>query len=70
MNAQERAALALWLVSQRPMTTRSLATRLEISREGARVLMIKISRTVPVYFDEAGGVWRMCAREEVDDEQL
>ena len=56
--AQERAALAVWLLMQQPMTTRDLAGRLGVSVEGARVMLIKISRVVPIHWHE--GLWQVC----------
>ena len=63
MNAQERAALALWLLQQQPMTTRQMAERLGMTYEGARCLLITISRTTPIYRDDDDHLWRL-----VDDE--
>ena len=68
MGCQERAALALWLVMQRPQTTGSLAQRLGMTREGARVMLGKLARTVPIYFDEDQAAWRLCREKEGQDE--
>lgn len=61
MGAQERAALALWLVSRRPMSTAAIARRLGMGRDGARVMLAKISRVVPLYYDDETGAWVLCS---------
>ena len=55
--AQERAALALWLLMQSPMTTRQVAEKVGLKHESAREMLCRISRVVPLYFD--GRVWRV-----------
>jgi len=54
----ERVALAMWLLMQQPMTTRNLALRLGMSIEGARVMLTKMSRVVPIHWHE--GRWQVC----------
>lgn len=56
--SQERAALALWLLMQTPMTTTELATRLEMSSDGMRILLWKLTRVVPIFYHE--GQWQVC----------
>lgn len=56
LTAQERAALAVWLIWQRPQTTASIARRLKMTCEGARVMLVKISRVVPIY--NHNGLWQ------------
>jgi len=51
LTAQERAALALWLLLQYPMTTRELAERVELSMRGTRHLLSKLSRVVPLCYE-------------------
>ena len=68
MQSQERAALALWLLQQAPMTTAEMAERLEMSWNGARALLIKISRTTPIYRDDESHTWRVL-REGTEGEQ-
>lgn len=62
MAAHERAALALWLLLQAPLTTQVLAQRLGLTYDGTRYLLNNISRSVPLYQDE--GVWRIL---KIDD---
>lgn len=57
MSAQERAALAYHFLLQAPMTTRDLADRLNMSRQGAWALLTTISRVVAIYYDD--GQWRL-----------
>lgn len=58
LSAQERAALALWLVMQEPLGNPELADRLGMTADGARVMMCKISRVVPICYVEHA--WRIC----------
>ena len=51
LTAQERAALALWLLQQKPMTTRQVAERVDLSMDGARCMLKRISRVVPVVYE-------------------
>lgn len=55
MVATERAGLALWLLLQEPMSTAEAAERCGLSYEGARQLLTKLSRVVPIYRE--GGKW-------------
>jgi len=48
----------MWLLMQQPMTTRNLALRLGMSIEGARVMLTKMSRVVPIHWHE--GRWQVC----------
>jgi hypothetical protein len=59
MVALERAALvAMWLLADgQCLTTREIANRLNMTRDGARYILKAISRKVPVYCDERGR-WR------------
>ena len=59
MTSQERAALALWLILQRPHTTATLAHRLGLSCEGARVMLFQISRVVPIFYTKQDGFWKI-----------
>ena len=58
MTAQERAALAIWLIAQQPQTTAAIAQRMGMTLEGARVMLMKISRTVPIFHNN--GFWQIC----------
>ena len=67
MNAQERAALAMWLLMQRPHTTAGIARRLGLSVSGTNKLLARISRVVPIYVgirpgttDKREKAWRIC----------
>jgi predicted DNA-binding transcriptional regulator YafY len=54
----ERIARAVWLLASGESTTvRHLAERLEITPRGARSMLEKISRVIPLVDD--GGVWRL-----------
>lgn len=64
LSAQERAGLVVWLLAQRPMTTAAVAGRVGLSHAGARVLLAKLSRVVPIYYDRAGNAWRFCPADE------
>ncbi len=57
---QERSAMALWLLLQQPMSTRKLADRLGLQIRSCRVMLIKIARYLPIYYDEQERVWRIC----------
>lgn len=58
LTAQERAALAAYLVLQRPQTTAAVALRCGLEHDGAWRMLCKISRVLPIYFDR--GAWRVC----------
>ena len=62
MSAQERSALALWLLMQRPMTTKEVADWLNVSPRGARRLLCAIGRVVPVY--KVNHIWYICGKTE------
>jgi hypothetical protein len=57
LTAQERAALALWLLMQGPQSTREIAGRCGMSMRGARDMLYRISRVVPLYYE--GRYWRV-----------
>lgn len=61
MTPTERAGLAVWLLSQQPMTPRVLAERLEITPHGARAMLRRLSLAVPLVDD--GGEWRICGSD-------
>lgn len=55
MTAQERAAVVSWdLAGGARFTTAQVARRLGLSMRGARCLLARISRVVPIYCDECG----------------
>ncbi len=61
----ERIALAAFRLAQgNAVTVRSLASELEITPRGARSMLERMSRVVPLVDD--GGVWRVAeeAKEE------
>ena len=68
MSAQERAALAMWLLVQRPHTTAGIARRVGLSERGTRRLLAHISRVVPIYAgvlvdectDKRRKFWQIC----------
>lgn len=60
----ERIGLAaFWLAQGQAFTVRELAERLEMSPRGCRLLLEKLSLTLPVVVEEgeSGGVWRICS---------
>ena len=57
MVARERAAyVAFWLAEGRTFSTRQIAERTGLSRDGALKLLKAISRVIPIR--EEDGVWR------------
>lgn len=61
MTPTERAGVAVRLLEQQPMTPRSLAEKLEMTPHGARALLRRLSRVVPLVDD--GGRWRICGSD-------
>ena len=58
----ERIGRATWLLAQgRSMTVREVAEVLEITPRGARAMLERLSRVVPLVDD--GGVWRVASGE-------
>jgi len=55
LTGQERAALALWLLIQSPMSTRQIAERCGITKSGAWQMLCKLARVVPLSYE--GGEW-------------
>ena len=51
LTAQQRAALALWLLMQAPMSTRQIAEECGLSMQGARGMLHKLSLVVPLCYD-------------------
>jgi hypothetical protein len=59
----ERIALAAFRLAQgRAVTVRSLASELDITPRGARSMLERMSRVVPLVDD--GGVWRVAEGEK------
>lgn len=59
----ERIARAAWMLAQgRAVTVRGLASELEITPRGARSMLERMSRVVPLVDD--GGVWRVAEDEK------
>lgn len=66
MTPTERIARAAWMLAQgQAVTVRGLASQLEMTPRGARALLERMSRVVPLVDD--GGLWRVC-RDDVTDE--
>ena len=62
----ERVALVAWhLAHGDGMTTANVAELTKLTSEGARLLMLRISRVLPIYRDEYG-VWQVCALKELE----
>jgi DNA-binding transcriptional regulator LsrR (DeoR family) len=59
MGAQERAALALWLIMQRPQTTAAIARRLGMSHRAAWTMLARMSRRVPLTQNPPDWAWRI-----------
>jgi Mn-dependent DtxR family transcriptional regulator len=59
----ERITRATWILVQgHTVTVRGLAAELEITPSGARKMLERMSRVVPLVDD--GGVWRLVGEEE------
>ena len=56
--AQERAARAFHLLQQSPLTTAEVAHLLGMTYNGAKALLWKVSRAVPIYYCEDSGEWK------------
>ncbi len=50
------------------LTTCVVASLTGLSLRGARELMYRISRVIPIYMD-SDGVWQVCAIRELETEQ-
>ena len=50
----ERAALVMYLLLQRKLTTSQVARRVAVTRQGAWALLTRISRVVPIRRNEYG----------------
>jgi len=62
MTPTERIGRATWLLaSGQSVTVRSLADALEITPRGARAMLERLSRVVPLVDD--GGLWRVASEE-------
>ncbi len=62
MTPTERIGRATWLLAQgRSVTVRQMATELEITPRGARAMLERLSRVVPLVDD--GGLWRICGSD-------
>ena len=55
---QERAALVAWaLCSGEQLTTRQIATKLGVSYAGAWMMLQKLSRVLPITFEDQSNGW-------------
>lgn len=60
----ERAALlTYWLSMGQELTTAEVAENFQVSQRTAQRLFAAVSRTVPIYRDEATGFWRLMDEE-------
>lgn len=60
LTPQERAARVTWAIAQgETMSTQQVATLAGMSERGARWLMARLSRVLPVFQDDSG-LWRVC----------
>ncbi len=58
----ERIGRATWMLAQgRAMTVREVADVLEITPRGARAMLERLSRVVPLV--DEGGLWRVASEE-------
>lgn len=63
--AQERAALVAWhLAHGEGMRTVDVVLLTGLSFRGARYLMCRLSRVIPIYQDE-DGFWQVCSIKEL-----
>jgi len=64
--AQEKAALIAWhLAHGEGMTTAEIASLTGLSWQGARHLMDRLARVLPIYQDDVGA-WSVCAFKELE----
>lgn len=64
----ERVALVAWhLAHGEGLTTQIIAGLTGLSPRGARELMYRISRVIPIYIDD-DGFWQVCALREAEQE--
>ena len=62
----ERAALVTWrLAHGESMQTRDIAEMTGLGMAGAWILMVRLSRAIPIYQDDRG-FWVVCAYQELE----
>jgi hypothetical protein len=62
----ERVGLVVWhLVHGEAMQTRDVAEMTGLGMAGAWILMVRLSRVIPIYQDEQG-MWLVCACRELE----
>ena len=62
----ERVGLVVWhLAHGEAMQTRDVAEMTGLGMAGAWVLMIRLSRVIPIYQDDRG-FWAVCAYQELE----
>jgi len=62
----ERAALVTWhLAHGEAMQTRDVAEMTGLGMAGAWILMVRLSRVIPIYQDDCGR-WLVCAFQELE----
>ncbi len=60
LTGQEKSAKVAWLLAQgRPLSTREIAQHAGLSLRGARWLLARIARVVPIYRDDDDR-WALC----------
>lgn len=65
MTPTERIGRATWLLAQgRQVTVRQMAMELEITPRGARAMLERLSRVVPLC--DEGGVWRVMGEDRLE----
>lgn len=65
LTGQEKSAKAAWLLAQgHPLSTREIAEQVGLSLRGARWLVARIARVVPIYRDDEDR-WVLCAESLV-----
>lgn len=66
----ERVALVVWhLAHGEGLTTRQVATMLQMTAGGAWKVLSRVSRVLPIYQDSEG-TWQVCFFREMDCEDV
>jgi hypothetical protein len=65
----ERVALIVWhLAHGEGLNTLHIAQMTGLSLRGARELMYRVSRVIPIYQDDNDGMWQTCVFRETERE--
>lgn len=55
--AHERAALAFWLLMQKPHTASELAGKIGVTPRAVRMMLKKLADVVPIHHEPDSGLW-------------